>query len=87
MPASSAATTAPESCSSVQPAGFGAEQVEGADVFAGDDDRHREDAADLEVEHGGAVDGPAGVVGVGEVDDQDGRAPGDGVQARALAEE
>ena len=71
----------------LQAAGLGAEQVEGADVFTGDDDGHREDAADLEVEHGGAVDGPARVVGVGEIDDQDGRAPGDRIQARALAEE
>ena len=63
-----------------------AEQVEGADVFAGQDDGHREDTPDLEVEHGGAVDGPARVVGVGEVGDQDGRAPGDGVQAGAFAE-
>ena len=70
-----------------QLAGLGAEKVEGADVLSGDDDGHRVDAADLEVEHGGAVDGPARFVGVGEVDDQDGCAPGDRVEARAFAED
>ncbi len=68
MPASSAATTAPESCCAGQAAGLGAEQVEGADVLAGDDDGHRVHAADLQVQHRRAVDGPALLVGVGEID-------------------
>ncbi len=70
MPASSAATTAPARLLVVRRAGLGAEQVEGADVLTGDDDGHRVDAADLQVEHGGAVDGPARVVGVGKIDDE-----------------
>ena len=76
MPASSAATTAPASWSPCEVAGLAAEKVEGADVFAGHHDGHREDAADLVVEHGGAVHGPADFVGVGQVDDQDGRRGG-----------
>ncbi len=67
-------------------AGLGAEKVEGADVLAGHEDGHREDAADLMREHGGAVGGPAGVVGVGEIGDEDRGASCDGVQAGAFAE-
>jgi hypothetical protein len=55
-------------------------------VFAGHDDRHREDAADLVGEQGGAVDGPATVVEVGEIGDEDRAAKRDGVQAGAFAE-
>ena len=86
MPASSAAATAPARSSLEQSAGLRAEEVEGADVFAGHHDGHREDAADLVGEHGGAVDGPASLVGVGEVGDQDRGPRRDGVQARSLAE-
>ena len=85
-PASSAAAMAPARCSASRSAGLGAEEVEGADVFAGDEDGHGEDAADLVGEQGGAVDGPAGVVEVGKIGDEDRGAERDGVQAGAFAE-
>ena len=71
----------------VKHTGLGAEQVKGADVLTGDDEGHRVDAANLEVEHGGAVDGPARIVGVRKIEDHDGCAPGDRVQAWTFAEE
>ncbi len=67
-------------------AGLSAEEVECAEVFAGDEHGHREDASDLVGEHGGAVDGPAGVVGVGEIGDEDRGAKRDGLEAGAFAE-
>ena len=70
-----------------QAAGLVAEEIEGADVLTGDDDGHREDASDLQVQHRWAVDRPARIVGVGEIDDEHGRAPGDRVQAWTFAEE
>jgi hypothetical protein len=63
-----------------------AEKVQGADEFAGHHDRNREYAADLVVEHGGAVRRPPTIVAVGEVGNEDRGAQRDGVQARALAE-
>ena len=87
MPASSAATTAPASSSSGQHAGLGAEKVEGPDVFAGNDHGHGEYAADLVVQHGGAVRRPTTVLGVGQVGDEDRGALRDRVQAGPLAEE
>jgi hypothetical protein len=65
---------------------LGAEEVEGADMFTGDEDWHGEHAADLVGEHGGAVDGPACVVQVRKVGDEDRALERDGIQAGALAE-
>ncbi len=70
----------------LEAAGLGAEEVQGADVFTGDEDGHREDATDLVGEQGGAVDGPAVLVGVGEIGDEDRAAGRDGIQAGAFAE-
>ena len=70
----------------VQPAGLCAEQVERADVFAGHDHRHREDAADVVGQHGGAIGGPPGVVGSARSSTRTGALRGDRVQARPLAE-
>ena len=67
-------------------AGLRAEEVQGADVFAGHQHGHREDAADLVGEQGGAVDGPAAFVGVGKIGDEDRRPRRDGVQAGTFAE-
>lgn len=70
----------------IEVAGVFAEEVEGADVLAGEDDGHGVDTADVLGEQGGAEGGPPAIVGVGEVDDDDGGAAGDGVEAGAFAE-
>ena len=63
-----------------------AEEVEGADIFAGHDDGYRVDASDLVGQHGGPVGGPSNLLWIGEVDDQNRNPPRDRVQARSLAE-
>ena len=63
-----------------------AEEVERADILAGDDDGHGEHGADVVAQQCGPEHGPAGFAGVCEVDGGDGGSLGDGVQAGALAE-
>jgi hypothetical protein len=65
---------------------LGAEEVEGADVLAGHEDRHGEDAADLMGEQGRAVDRPAGVGWVGKICDKNRALQCDGLQAGAFTE-
>ena len=86
MPASSAATTAPAKCSPSSRPGWARKRSRAPTYSPATSDRHGEDAADLVGEQGGAVDGPAAVVGVGEVDHQYRGSLGDGVQAGAFAE-
>ena len=63
-----------------------AEEIEGADKFAGHDDGYRGDTSDLVGQHGGPVRGPASFLRIGEVDDQNRNPLRDRVQARSLAE-
>jgi hypothetical protein len=66
--------------------GVTAEQVKGADVLAGDDEGHRERAADVVGQQSRPERGPATFGGIGEVDDEDGSSSGDRFQTRPLAE-
>jgi hypothetical protein len=69
----------------VERSGLMAEEVKGADVLTGYHDGQGEDCANLLSEHNRAESGPATVVRVDEVDDEDGRSLVDGVHARAFA--